>query len=584
MDGGQTGVLPTLEELDEERRIRTELACAYRLVDHFGWTELIYGHLTMRLPGPEHHFLINPYGLNYDEVTASNLVRIDLDGNVVDGEHEANFAGFVIHSAIHMAGGDNNCVMHTHTRAGMAVAALEDGLLPISMTATTFFGDIAYHDYEGVSVYLDEREPAAGGARREEGDDPAQSRPADRRAHGAGSVLAALPAGAGLPGADRCGGGRPAARALRRHRRAVRARHQRLCRAREQRRHGRARIRGADAQDGPDRPQLPRLMRAVVCRAFGPPEELEVGTLPAPEPGAGEVAIRVEAAGVSFADTLMIRDLHQNKHALPFAPGMEVAGRVAALGPDVEGLAPGERVMALVYDGGYAERAVAPAAETFPLPDALGVAEASRARRGLSDRPCRPFLGGPAATGRDAAGAGRGRRRRAGGGRGRAGARRARHRRRLERGEARARARARGRSRHRRAGRAGSRRRHGGDRGGAGADAVFDPVGGELFEESFRALGWGGRHIVVGFAGGAIPAFPANHLLVKNRSALGLALFNYRKRRPDRLRASAEALFAWAAEGRLRPHISAELPLEDAPRALRAIMDRQAAGRLVLRI
>ncbi len=158
MDGGQTGVLPTLEELDEERRIRTELACAYRLVDHFGWTELIYGHLTMRLPGPEHHFLINPYGLNYDEVTASNLVRIDLDGNVVDGEHEANFAGFVIHSAIHMAGGDNNCVMHTHTRAGMAVAALEDGLLPISMTATTFFGDIAYHDYEGVSVYLDERE------------------------------------------------------------------------------------------------------------------------------------------------------------------------------------------------------------------------------------------------------------------------------------------------------------------------------------------------------------------------------------------------------------------------------------------
>ncbi len=159
MDGVQTdGFYPALDDLDDERRVRTELACAYRLVDHFGWTELIYGHLTARLPGPDHHFLINPFGLNYDEVTASNLIRIDLDGNVVEGSHDANYAGFVIHSAIHMAGGDNNCVMHTHTRAGMAVAALEEGLLPISMSSTTFFGDIAYHDYEGVSVYLDERE------------------------------------------------------------------------------------------------------------------------------------------------------------------------------------------------------------------------------------------------------------------------------------------------------------------------------------------------------------------------------------------------------------------------------------------
>ena len=158
MDGGVGGgALPALDEMDEERRIRTELACAYRLVEHFGWTELIYGHLTMRLPGSDHRFLINPFGLAYDEVTASNLIEIDLDGNVVNGDHEANFAGFVIHSAIHMADNDNHCVMHTHTRAGMAVAALEEGLLPISMAATTFFGEIAYHDYEGVSLYLDER-------------------------------------------------------------------------------------------------------------------------------------------------------------------------------------------------------------------------------------------------------------------------------------------------------------------------------------------------------------------------------------------------------------------------------------------
>lgn len=161
MDGMQ--VLPSaydLEGADAERELRVQLAAAYRLVDHFGWTELIYGHLTARVPGPEHHFLINPYGLNYDEITASNLVKIDLDGNVIEGgDYGVNYAGFVIHSAVHMARSDKNrVVLHTHTRAGMAVAALEDGLVPVSMTSTQFYDDIAYHDYEGVSIYLDERE------------------------------------------------------------------------------------------------------------------------------------------------------------------------------------------------------------------------------------------------------------------------------------------------------------------------------------------------------------------------------------------------------------------------------------------
>ena len=116
-----------------EREIRVELAAAYRLVDYFGWTELIYGHLTARVPGPDHHFLINPYGLNYDEITASNLVKIDVDGNVVeDTPYPVNKAGFIIHSAVHMMDdSDNQVVMHTHTRAGMAVAALEEGLLNI---------------------------------------------------------------------------------------------------------------------------------------------------------------------------------------------------------------------------------------------------------------------------------------------------------------------------------------------------------------------------------------------------------------------------------------------------------------------
>ncbi len=143
-----------------ERELRVQLAAAYRLVDHFGWTELIYGHLTARVPGPQKHFLINPYGLGYDEVTASNLVKIDVDGNVIgDSNYPVSIAGFMIHSAVHMAdGGDNHVVMHTHTRAGMAVAALEDGLLPVSMGSTGFFERIAYHEYEGPSLYEDERE------------------------------------------------------------------------------------------------------------------------------------------------------------------------------------------------------------------------------------------------------------------------------------------------------------------------------------------------------------------------------------------------------------------------------------------
>jgi len=155
--------LTNLHELSPdkaERELRVQLAAAYRLVDYFGWTELIFGHLTARVPGPEGHFLINPYGLNYDEVTASNLVKIDVEGNIIgDSNYPVSRAGFVIHSAIHMVPEtQNHVVMHTHTRAGMAVAALEGGLLPISMVSTGFFGDLAYHDYEGVSLYDDERE------------------------------------------------------------------------------------------------------------------------------------------------------------------------------------------------------------------------------------------------------------------------------------------------------------------------------------------------------------------------------------------------------------------------------------------
>ena len=144
-----------------EWQARCELAALYRLIAHFRMTDLIDTHITLRIPGPEHHFLINRYGVIFDRMKASDLVRIDQHGQVVGGANErtrVNAAGFVIHSAIHMARPDLNCVVHTHTAAGMAVAAQEQGLLPISQHALKFHGKLAYHTYEGIALSLDERE------------------------------------------------------------------------------------------------------------------------------------------------------------------------------------------------------------------------------------------------------------------------------------------------------------------------------------------------------------------------------------------------------------------------------------------
>ncbi len=143
----------------QEQSIRVELASAYRVAALLGWSELIYAHITARIPGPEHHFLINPYGLRWDEVTASNLVKIDVEGNVVGkSKYPANKAGFVIHSAVHMGAKDANWVFHTHTLAGMAVSTQACGLLPIHMYAHNFYEALSYHDYEGPSMRLGERE------------------------------------------------------------------------------------------------------------------------------------------------------------------------------------------------------------------------------------------------------------------------------------------------------------------------------------------------------------------------------------------------------------------------------------------
>jgi ribulose-5-phosphate 4-epimerase/fuculose-1-phosphate aldolase len=144
---------------DAEWQTRVDLAAAYRLVDMFGWTDLLGTHLSVRVPGEADQFLINPYGLLFEEITASSLVKVDEEGNVLSPtEYDVNPAGFVIHSAVHMALPDIACVMHTHTTAGTGVATQKQGLLPLTQHALTVIATTAYHDYEGLATDLEERE------------------------------------------------------------------------------------------------------------------------------------------------------------------------------------------------------------------------------------------------------------------------------------------------------------------------------------------------------------------------------------------------------------------------------------------
>jgi ribulose-5-phosphate 4-epimerase/fuculose-1-phosphate aldolase len=138
----------------DEWQLRCDLAACYRLVAMYGWTDLIFTHISARVPGPEHHFLINPYGMMFDEITASSLIKVDQDGNKLsESPLPVNRAGFVIHSAIHAVRDDAQCVIHTHTRAGVGVSAQRDGVLPISQQSMFVLASLAYHDYEGVALH-----------------------------------------------------------------------------------------------------------------------------------------------------------------------------------------------------------------------------------------------------------------------------------------------------------------------------------------------------------------------------------------------------------------------------------------------
>ena len=157
--------LPSLKHVvsEDEWKLRVNLAACYRLVAMYGWSDLIFTHISAKLPesvsGKDHHFLINPYGLMFDEITASSLLKIDLQGKQInESSFYVNHAGFVIHSTIHEARHDAVCVLHTHSRAGVAVSAQKEGLLPISQQSSLLLSSLVYHDYEGVAVHDDERD------------------------------------------------------------------------------------------------------------------------------------------------------------------------------------------------------------------------------------------------------------------------------------------------------------------------------------------------------------------------------------------------------------------------------------------
>ncbi len=322
-------------------------------------------------------------------------------------------------------------------------------------------------------------------------------------------------------------------------------------------------------------------MRAAVCSAWGEVESLEIrDDLPVPEPGEGEVAIRVRAAGVNYADSIMIAGNYQTRPPHPFAPGLEVAGEVAALGPGCARLRPGERVMAMLWWGGFAETAIAKEAETFPIPDGMSDAEAAafptawvsshvaiRWQARLRAGETVLVLGAAGGVGIAAVECGK-----ALGARVIAAASSA------ERLDLAA--------------------RHGADEGidysreslkeraleltgGRGADVVFDPVGGPLFDEALSSLAWGGRILLVGFVAG-VPRIPANRLLVKHRAAMGSSLRYFRRERPDLLLRSMEELAGWYREGRVCPRVGETWPLEDTARAIRRLTDRQATGKVVV--
>ncbi|MGA8399953.1 MAG: NADPH:quinone oxidoreductase family protein [Stellaceae bacterium] len=323
-------------------------------------------------------------------------------------------------------------------------------------------------------------------------------------------------------------------------------------------------------------------MRALICREWGGIEGLTVGEMPVPQPAADEVLIRVKATAVNYADAIMVAGKYQTKPALPFSPGLETAGVIEACGADVTGFKPGDRVMAILAYGGLAEYAVAPAAETFRIPDGMGWVEAGgfaiayisshvaiRWQGRLEAGETMLVLGAAGGVGLTA----------------------------VEIGKAMG---ARVIAAASTAEKLAVAVEHGADgiinystdkltervmalTADKGVDVCFDPVGGSLFDSALSSLGWGGRIVLVGFVGG-IPQIPANRLLVKHRAALGSSLRYFRWYAPGKLKRSVEELLRWHSEGKLKPCITHCFPLERSVEALRLLTDRRAFGKIVVEL
>ncbi|MEI9985835.1 MAG: NADPH:quinone oxidoreductase family protein [Aliidongia sp.] len=322
-------------------------------------------------------------------------------------------------------------------------------------------------------------------------------------------------------------------------------------------------------------------MRAILCRTLGEPSLLTLEELPPPVLGPGQVRIVTHAAGVNFADSLVVAGKYQEKPPLPFIPGFEIAGVVSGIGDGVAGIAPGDRVMALTGSGGFAEEAVVGADAVFRIPDSMsfeaaaGFPIAYGTSHGALDwrahlQPGEILLihGAAGGVGLTAVEIGK----------------------------------AMGATVIATASSAAKleiARSRGADHlidystedvqaqvkallGERRVDVAYDPVGGSAFEASLRTIAWEGRILIIGFAGGTVPQIPANILLVKNCSVIGFYWSSYRTRNPALLRGSFETLLGWVAEGKLRPLVSETLPLDRAGEAIGRLKARQATGKLVL--
>ena len=321
-------------------------------------------------------------------------------------------------------------------------------------------------------------------------------------------------------------------------------------------------------------------MRAMLCHAWGGVESLQLGDASTPVPADGEVVIAVKAVGINYADAIMVAGKYQTKPPLPFSPGLEAAGIVAACGDRVTRFKPGDRVMAILAHGGLAELAVAPEAETFAIPDGMSFEEAGafpvayisshvalRWQARLEPGETLLVLGAAGGVGLTA----------------------------VEIGKAMG---ARVIAAASTAEKLAATRERGADEvvnyatekltdrvmaltDGKGADVCFDPVGGDLFDSALSSLGWGGRILLIGFVAG-VPQIPANRLLVKHRAALGSSLRYFRWHAPDKLLRSVEGLVRWYGEGKLRPLVTHRLPLEQSVEAIRLLTDRKAHGKVVV--